>query len=123
MGSLINLYNYFLILFISFLLPILCFSNHINGVISNENGEPLPFASVYIKNTTYSVSSNAFGEYFIELKPGKYTIVYSYIGFQSKEKIITLNDVAQNINIILDENDQNLIEYKWCPIPKIKLLR
>ena len=86
MGSLTNLYNYFLTLFISFLLPILCFSNHINGVISNKNGEPLPFASVYIKNTTYGVSSNAFGEYFIELKPGTYTIVYSYIGYQSKEK-------------------------------------
>ena len=42
---------------------------------------------IYIKNTTYGVSSNAFGEYFIELKPGKYTIVYSYIGYQSKEKI------------------------------------
>ena len=119
MGSLTNLYNYFLTLFISFLLPILCFSNHINGVISNKNGEPLPFASIYIKNTTYGVSSNAFGEYFIELKPGKYTIVYSYIGYQSKEKNINLNDVPQKINIILDENDQNLIEYEGCTmLPK-----
>jgi hypothetical protein len=122
MGSLINLYNYFLILFISFLLPILCFSNHINGIISNENGEPLPFASIYIKNTTYGVSSNAFGEYFIELKPGKYTIVYSYIGYQSKEKIINLNDVPQKINIILDENDQNLIEYEVVSNTKNKAL-
>jgi len=64
-----NLYNYFLILFISFLIPILGFSNHISGVISDKNGEPLPFASIYIKNTTYGVSSNAFGEYFIELEP------------------------------------------------------
>ena len=70
MSAITNLYNYFLTLLISLLLPILCFSNHINGVISNKNGEPLPFASIYIKNTTYGVSSNAFGEYFIELKPG-----------------------------------------------------
>ncbi len=122
MGSLISLYNYFLILFISFLLPILCFSNHINGVISNKNGEPLPFASVYIKNTTYGVSSNAFGEYFIELKPGTYTIVYSYIGYQSKEKIINLNEVPQKKNIILDENDQNLIEYEVVSNTKNKAL-
>jgi hypothetical protein len=122
MGSLISLYNYFLILFISFLLPILCFSNHINGVISNKNGEPLPFASVYIKNTIYGVSSNAFGEYFIELKPGTYTIVYSYIGYQSKEKIINLNEVPQKINIILDEKDQNLIEYEVVSNTKNKAL-
>ena len=107
-----NLYNYFITLFTSFLLPILCFSNHINGVISDKHGEPLPFASIYIKNTTYGVSSNAFGEYFIELKPGNYTIAYSYIGFKSEEKLIILKDIPQKINIILYENDQNLIEYE-----------
>ena len=122
MSAITNLYNYFLTLLISLLLPILCFSNHINGVVSNKNGEPLPFASIYIKNTTYGVSSNAFGEYFIELKPGSYTVVYSYIGFKSKEKIITLNDAPQKINIILDENDQNLIEYEVVSNTKNKAL-
>ena len=122
MSAFNKIFSYHLTVFFILLLPAYCFSNHISGVISNQNGEPLPFASVYIKNTTYGVSSNAFGEYFIELKPGKYTIVYSYIGFQSKEKIITLNDVAQNINIILDENDQNLIEYEVVSNTKNKAL-
>tara|TARA_B110000037_G_scaffold46212_2_gene56553 strand:+ start:2499 stop:5054 length:2556 start_codon:yes stop_codon:yes gene_type:complete len=117
-----NLYNYFITLFTSFLLPILCFSNHINGVISDKHGEPLPFASIYIKNTTYGVSSNAFGEYFIELKPGNYTIVYSYIGFKSEEKLIILQDIPQKINIILYENDQNLIEYEVVSNTKNKAL-
>ena len=117
-----NLYNYFITLFTSFLLPILCFSNHINGVISDKYGEPLPFASIYIKNTTYGVSSNAFGEYFIELKPGNYTIVYSYIGFKSEEKLIILQDIPQKINIILYENDQNLIEYEVVSNTKNKAL-
>ena len=117
-----NLYNYFITLFTSFLLPILCFSNHINGVISDKYGEPLPFASIYIKNTTYGVSSNAFGEYFIELKPGNYTIVYSYIGFKSDEKLIILQDIPQKINIILYENDQNLIEYEVVSNTKNKAL-
>ena len=117
-----NLYNYFLILFTSFLLPILCFSNHINGVISDKHGEPLPFASIYIKNTTYGVSSNAFGEYFIELKPGNYTIVYSYIGFKSDEKLIILQDIPQKINTILYKNDQNLIEYEVVSNTKNKAL-
>ena len=117
-----NLYNYFLTLFTSIMLPILCFSNHINGVISDKYGEPLPFASIYIKNTTYGVSSNAFGEYFIELKPGNYTIVYSYIGFKSEEKLIILQDIPQKINIILYENDQNLIEYEVVSNTKNKAL-
>ena len=75
-----------------FLTPFTLFSNHISGVISNINGEPLPFASIYIKNSTYGVSSNAFGEYFIELDPGEYTIVYSYIGYDNYEKLLTLEN-------------------------------
>ena len=68
MSAFNKIYSYHLTVFFFLILPVYCFSNHINGVISNQNGEPLPFASVYIKNTTYGVSSNAFGEYFIELK-------------------------------------------------------
>ena len=122
MSYLTNLYNYFLTLFLSLLVPILCFSNHISGVISDKYGEPLPFASIYIKNTTYGVSSNAFGEYFIELKPGDYSIVYSYIGFKSEEKIIALKGIPQKINVILYENDQNLIEYEVVSNTKNKAL-
>ncbi len=88
MSATSNLYNYFLTLFISFLIPIVGFSNHISGIISDKNGEPLPFASIYIKNTTYGVSSNAFGEYFIELESGNYTIIFSYIGFENEEPVI-----------------------------------
>ena len=117
-----NLYNYFLILFISFLLPILGFSNHISGVIFDKNGEALPFASIYIKNTTYGVSSNAFGEYFIELEPGNHTIIYSYIGFRNEEKSINLTEKPKIINVILFENDQDLIEYEVVSNTKNKAL-
>ena len=86
----IALIKYIIILFLFFLNPFKCFSNHISGVISDNNGEPLPFASIYIKNSTYGVSSNAFGEYFIELEPGSYTIVFSYIGYKNLEKAVTL---------------------------------
>ncbi|MEC8406963.1 MAG: DUF5686 family protein, partial [Bacteroidota bacterium] len=86
------------------------FANHINGVIKDNLGEPLPFASVYIKNSTYGVSSNAFGEYFLELKSGEYTVVYSFIGYESVEKKIILHDSPQEINVILHENTKNLIE-------------
>ena len=101
---------YFLTIYILF--PLINFCNHISGVISDSNGEPLPFASIYIKNSTYGVSSNAFGEYFIELEDGQYTIVYSYIGFQNFEKTIKLKDHSQKIDIQLLAKDQNLIEYE-----------
>ena len=105
-------YTTFYILTIYILFPLTNFCNHISGVISNSNGEPLPFASIYIKNSTYGVSSNAFGEYFIELEDGQYTIIYSYIGFQNFEKTIKLKDHSQKIDIQLFAEEQNLIEYE-----------
>ena len=111
---------YFLTIYILF--PLINFCNHISGVISDSNGEPLPFASIYIKNSTYGVSSNAFGEYFIELEDGQYTIVYSYIGFQNFEKTIKLKDHSQKIDIQLLAEDQNLIEYEVVSNTKNKAL-
>ena len=97
----IALIKYIIILFLFFLIPFTSFSNHISGVISDNNGEPLPFASIYIKNSTYGVSSNAFGEYFIELEPGSYTIVFSYIGYKNLEKAVTLINNPLKLNIVL----------------------
>ena len=104
------------------LFPISNYCNHISGVISDSNGEPLPFASIYIKNTTYGVSSNAFGEYFIELDPGEYTIVYSYIGYDNYEKLLTLKEKPIKFNVVLREKDQNLIEYEVVSNTKNKAL-
>ena len=104
------------------LLPITNYCNHISGVISDSNGEPLPFASIYIKNTTYGVSSNAFGEYFIELDPGEYTIVYSYIGYDNYEKLLILKEKPIKFNVVLREKDQNLIEYEVVSNTKNKAL-
>ena len=115
-------YTTFYFLTICILFPLTNFCNHISGVISDSNGEPLPFASIYIKNSTYGVSSNAFGEYFIELEDGQYTIVYSYIGFQNFEKTIKLKDHSQKIDIQLLAKDQNLIEYEVVSNTKNKAL-
>ena len=82
----------------------------------------MPFASVYIKNSTYGISSNAFGEYFLELKSGVYTVVYSFIGYESVEKKIILYDSPQEINVVLNENSKNLIELEVVSNTKNKAL-
>ena len=100
MRMIIRLFNSIIIVTFIIISPLKSYSNHISGVISDIHGEPLPFASIYIKNTTYGVSSNAFGEYFIELEPGEYTIVYSYIGFNNYEKLLILKEDPIKFNVI-----------------------
>jgi len=81
------------------LLTSIGYSAVIKGVITDANNEPVPYVSVYIKNTTFGVSSNLKGEYFLETKPGAYTIVFSSIGYDSQEKEV---NTFQNPTIILD---------------------
>ena len=69
--------------FLPLLISINGYCSYIKGKVVDENNEPLPFATVYIHNTTYGVTTNTLGDYFIELKPGNYDITYSFIGYQS----------------------------------------
>ncbi|SDL61203.1 Outer membrane receptor proteins, mostly Fe transport [Salinimicrobium catena] len=50
------------------------------------NGEPLPFANVLLKGTTKGATTDMNGLYeFKSLEPGKYTIVFSFVGYETIE--------------------------------------
>ena len=97
-------------------------ANHISGIIRDLNGAPLPFASIYIKNTTYGVISNAFGEYFMELKDGQHTLVYSFIGYKTVEKKIEIKGKSKKLNVFLQEDTKKLIELEVVSNTKNKAL-
>jgi hypothetical protein len=99
------------LIFILFLIGTLSVDGqHLNGVITNLEGQPLPFATVYIKNTTYGVAANSYGEYFIELKQGKQQLVFSYVGYSASEKEININGTSQFLNIQLTPSSEELRE-------------
>lgn len=67
------------------------------------NGENLPFASIFLKGTTKGVNSNDEGNYFLKLDPGKYTVVFQYVGYSKQEKEINLTEnKTLNINLKSD---------------------
>ena len=50
------------------------------------NNEPLPFANVVLKGTTKGTTSDFYGLYEIpNLEPGTYTVVYSFLGYETVE--------------------------------------
>ncbi|NND08012.1 MAG: TonB-dependent receptor [Saprospiraceae bacterium] len=57
----------------------------VSGTLLDENsGEPLMFANVAVAGTTTGVSTDMDGKYQLELSPGQYALVYSYVGYQDK---------------------------------------
>jgi len=73
----------------------------IAGQISDEKGHPLAFVNVYIKGTTKGTASNIDGLYELKLSPGKYEIIYQYIGYEQKSTQIEINDLSIKKDIIL----------------------
>lgn len=60
------------------------------NIIDGEFVEPMAFANVLVKGTTIGTTSDFDGKYQIDLEPGNYTIVFSFVGYTTKE----ISDVA-----------------------------
>lgn len=59
-------------------------SIQISGQITEENGEPIPGASVLVKGTTVGTAADLDGRYTLSA-PGNGTLVFSFIGYESQE--------------------------------------
>ena len=77
------------------------FATKIHGKLTDESGEVLPFASVYIKGTSIGTTSNIEGLYSLQLDPGDYELVFQYIGFDSKTENISLGEEDLELNVTL----------------------
>jgi outer membrane receptor protein involved in Fe transport len=82
----------FLLLSLFFATTIFAQNGTVTGTILDKefNNEPLPFANIVIKGTKQGASTDENGKYSISLKPGNYTIVIGYLGYETKEIPFTL---------------------------------
>ena len=79
----------------------------ISGSIKDaSNGEQLLGATVLVKELKTGTATNMYGFYSLSLIPGKYTLVFSYIGYQSVEKTIELkSNLTLNIELKSAQNE------------------
>lgn len=83
----------------------------ISGTIQDErNGEELIGASVYVEELKTGATTNAYGFYSLSLPPGKYTVVYSYIGYITIRQSVDLTATDQKVKIQLKEDKRELKE-------------
>lgn len=73
----------------------------ISGLITDEKGDVLAYASVMVKGSAIGTTANSEGRYNLQLEPGKYALVCQYVGYGRQEKIITVEDWNQVIDFRL----------------------
>ncbi len=86
----------------------------ISGNVTNAKSNAIvEFVTVQIKNSTLGTSTDNAGNYYLNanLKPGNYTLVFSGVGLESLEKVITIgNEKSYTVNVQLTESVNKLDE-------------
>ena len=102
--------NFLMPIFICFVLSNSLFASRLEGLVSNENNEPLPFCNVYIKNSNYACATNENGFYSLTVEPGNYVVIFQYIGYTKQEISVTITNENKILNEILLEEATALQE-------------
>jgi len=106
--SLLGLVPMMVLFFSSFSGGNLFAQNNIKGVVSGEDGLPIPGVSVYVKGTKQGTITDFEGNYAIKLSSkDNVTLMFSFVGYQTKEVAANKKDV---INVVLKEDLAQLKE-------------
>ena len=77
------------------------------GKVLSSDGEPIDYANVYLKGTTFSGTTNNKGFYHINAPEGDYTIVFSLVGYEKLELKTTIKATERTkLNVKLKNTTQ-----------------
>ena len=99
---------YLLAIILFFCLSFSANSQGIKGKVSTNEGEPLAFASVFIRNLEDGVPTNENGLYEFKLKPGFYDVVVQYLGYKSQIQTVEIKSDWVELNFSLEPQIYNL---------------
>ena len=92
--------------FLPFLFFLLCTGvwgqQLLSGTISDENGIPLPYAKIYVKNSTeLRTMADDNGHYEMRLFQGEYFLVITSMGYETKEAYVMIEDKTVEKNYVM----------------------
>lgn len=95
-----------------FLITVFSFLNlsaqGVQGTIKNQDGEPLQYATIFVKETGSGSIANERGYYELRLAPGNYTLVFQFLGHQTHIEKVAIGELFRDLDIELNEQTLNL---------------
>lgn len=85
--------------------------DNIHGTILDRQNDPIPFATVNIKDSSRGTVADAEGKFSLYLTPGSYTLEARAMGYQRAVTTITVKDTPlRTVDFFLEENNEALSE-------------
>ncbi|MGQ1891093.1 SusC/RagA family TonB-linked outer membrane protein [Thermophagus sp. OGC60D27] len=79
----------------------------VTGIVTDENGDPIPGATIQVKGSTFGTITDMDGNYSIEVSSDEVVLVYSFVGMKTLEVVVgtqILLDVSLEPDVVgLDE--------------------
>lgn len=99
-----------ILIFTLFFITTVTFSQTVNvsGTVTDSGSIPLPGVNVIVKNTTKGASTDFDGLYALNDVPVNSILVFSYLGFQTQEILITSSSTT--VDVVLQEDAAQLDE-------------
>ena len=83
----------------------------VKGKVTDDSGNGLGFATVYVRNIETGTTTNNEGSYQIKLAPGNYDVVFQYLGFETDVRFVKVGDKMTNLDISLKPVSYQLAEF------------
>ncbi|PVY37931.1 carboxypeptidase-like regulatory domain-containing protein [Pontibacter virosus] len=97
--------------------------NQIQGKVIDQDGTPLPGVSVVVKGTTQGAATDAQGNFVLTLPDDKATLVFRYIGYETREKGVYAGTDPITMDLALDTKSLSEVvvtrQYNSNPAPII----
>lgn len=87
----------------------------VTGKVRSESGSPIPFASVSVKGGSQGTTSNAEGDYRLDLPAGTYLLLCGHVGYQRQEIRVTVSDKPLTRDFTLRLQELTLGEVRVRP--------
>ena len=68
-------------------------------VFDGEFNEPMPFANVTLKGTSNGTTTDFDGRYNFDVTPGEYTVVFSFVGYETLQVTEIMVEVGKEVNV------------------------
>jgi len=99
--------NFFI--FFAFFTSLLCSQTKIDGVVTDESGNPVAFANVLFQDSSEGTITNENGRFYLESDDTYNTVIFSFIGYESKTVTLT-KKVTYGMTVVLMESTEQLKE-------------
>ncbi len=84
----------------------------LTGIVRNEKNEAMPGVSVSVQGVAKGITTSVSGDYVVSLPPGTYTLLVSFIGYQSRQvtEVEVKEGETTDLSVTLSQSDARQLD-------------